>query len=87
MSFWTDLILERPRAGGDEDTMTGQNRGHQIRECLADAGAGLGHEGAAGVERLRHPDSQLALTGPRFESVEGPRHQALVAECVADAFD
>ena len=39
-----ELVLQRARAGGDEHALAREQRGHQIREGLAGAGARLDHE-------------------------------------------
>ncbi len=54
------LVLQRARAGGNDDLATGQQCGHEVRERLAGAGARLDHQLRAFLQRgghvLRHLD-------------------------------
>ena len=50
-----ELVLQGARAGGDEHAPAGEQRGHEIGEGLAGAGAGFDHERRAIFQRERHP--------------------------------
>ena len=62
-----DLLLEVLRAGGDEHALAAQDGGHEIRECLAGAGPGLGEQDAAAREDLRHRGGHFDLPGAWLE--------------------
>jgi len=61
-----DLILQRAGAGRDDDPLAGQERGDEVGERLAGAGAGLDDQGAFVVESARHRGRHLALLGAIF---------------------
>ena len=61
------LLLERLRRGGDDDAAPRLERRHEVREALADAGAGLGDEVLAGRERVLDAGGERSLLGPRLE--------------------
>ena len=62
-----DLFLQVLGAGGDQHALAAENRGHEVGERLAGAGAGLGEEDAAVLEHARHGGRHLDLAGARLE--------------------
>ena len=70
--FEEDLLLQVFRAGRDEHALAAQDRGDQVGERLARAGAGFGQQRAAVVDDRRHGGSHAALPFARLE----PRHRA-----------
>ncbi len=62
------LVLQGARAGGDDDALARQQRGHQVGEGLAGAGAGLHHQPAVLLQGLRHMAGHLQLRCPRPEA-------------------
>jgi hypothetical protein len=64
------LVLEGARARRDDHLPAGQQRGHEIGEGLAGAGAGLDREQAARGERFADPVGHELLLAARFEAVD-----------------
>jgi hypothetical protein len=58
-----DLILQRLGAGGDHHLASGQDRGQQVRERLAGAGAGLAQQQLVARQRLRDGVRHFQLRG------------------------
>ena len=75
-----DLFLEVLRAGGDEHALAAENRGHEIRERLAGAGAGFGEQDAAVLEDARDGRGHLDLAGARLEIGHGEGKRAAGAK-------
>src|SRR5262249_754430 len=65
-----DLLLQVLRAGRDEHALAAEDRGNEIRERLARAGAGLREQNAALGEDVGDRGGHLALSVTRFESLE-----------------
>ena len=74
------LVLQRARAGGDEHAPAGEQRGHEIGEGLAGAGARLDHERRAVFQRERHPAGHRQLRTARRETRQRARQRATRAE-------
>jgi hypothetical protein len=75
-----ELVLERARAGRDDDLAAGQERRHQVGESLARAGAGLDRHHPARCERLADPVGHELLLTPRLEVRDDARQRPLRAE-------
>jgi len=58
-----DLILQRARAGRDDHALAARERGHEVRERLAGAGAGLDEQRPIVGERARDRRGHHALLG------------------------
>ena len=71
-----DLLLEVLRAGRDEHALAAEDRGHEVGERLAGAGAGFGEQDAAVGEDVGDGRRHLELAGARLEagsaSASGP---------------
>ena len=61
-----ELLLEVLGAGGDDDALAGEQRGHQVGQRLAGAGAGFHDEVALVGERRFHGLGHLHLAGPEL---------------------
>src|SRR5207249_3534738 len=75
-----NLLLQILRAGRDEDALSAQDRGDQIGERLARAGARFGQQHAAGGERPRDGVGHFGLSGARLEFGQRARQQAVRRE-------
>ncbi len=75
-----ELVLQRAGAGGDDGLQPRQQRRHQIRIGLAGAGAGLGQQHVALLERLGDRRGQPQLRRPRHERIELARKRTAFAE-------
>src|SRR6185295_195842 len=62
-----------------------ENRGDEVREGLAGAGARLGEHHAAALEDVRDGAGHLDLTGPRLEVRDRARERAVRREDAVDA--
>ena len=71
-----DLFLEVLGAGRDEDAMAAEDRGNQIGERLAGAGARFGEQHAAVGEDARDGRRHLALAVARLEAGSAARAAA-----------
>ena len=78
-----ELVLERARAGRDDHLPAGQERGYEIGEGLAGAGAGLDRKQSARRERLADPVGHDLLLAARFEALDDARERALRPEQAA----
>jgi hypothetical protein len=67
-----ELVLQCARAGGDDRLHARQQRGHQVREGLAGAGAGFGQQLAARRKRVRDRFGQALLRWTRDEAGNVP---------------
>src|SRR5690606_2989649 len=71
------LILQRARAGRDDHAAPGVEHGHEIRERLADPGAGLDRDVRAALDRVGddpgHPGLRLSVREPGQTPSEKPR--------------
>ena len=65
--FLEQLVLQVLGAGGDDHLAAREQRGHQIGEGLAGAGAGLDHQDRVVAYRLGHRQRHLALLRARTE--------------------
>ncbi|MNV60001.1 hypothetical protein D3C71_1524510 [compost metagenome] len=77
------LILQRAGAGGDDGLQPGQQRGHQVRIGLAGAGAGLGQQHVALVERFGDRRGQAQLGRARNEGIELAGERTALTEGIA----
>ena len=79
-----DLVLQVARAGGDDDPAAGLQRGHEVGQGLAGAGAGLDHQRAA-VARAGRGDGprHLLLARPVLVAGVGPGQRSAGPEEVA----
>ena len=77
------LVLQRARAGGDDGLQARQQRRHEVGERLAGAGAGLGQQHLARVERIGDRRRQALLGVAGRESVESFRQRTALAEGIA----
>ncbi len=80
-----DLVLKRTGARGNEHPPPGERCRHEIRECLACAGAGFRDERAAAVERARDFGGQRALPVTSFELIDGRGERPVGVEHAIDA--
>ena len=71
------LVLERLGRGGHHHRALGQQRGHQVGEALARAGAGLHHQVPAVLDGGGDGDGHRALTGPGLAAAGQLRHDTL----------
>ena len=71
------LVLERLGRGGHHHPALGQQRGHQVGEALAGAGAGLHHQVPAVLDGGGDGDGHRALTGPGLAATGQLGHHAL----------
>ncbi|CPQ88699.1 Uncharacterised protein [Bordetella pertussis] len=74
------LVLQGARAGGNQHLAALREGGHQIGPGLADAGAGLGHQGGARRDGAVYGLRQLDLRLPRPVARHGARQRAVVRE-------
>ena len=75
-----NLFLKVLRAGGDQDPLPAEDRGNQIRERLAGAGAGFGEQDARrfrgpGRRRLPSRPGRRAARKPAMRARAGRRRQ------------
>ena len=75
-----ELVLQRAGAGGDDGLHARQDRRHQVGEGLAGAGAGLGQQRAAAVERIGDRGGQVLLGRTRRERGDVAREVATVLQ-------
>ncbi len=75
-----ELLLEVLGAGGDDHAAAELDRGEEIRESLAGAGAGLGEKQPARVEHLGHRLRELALGLALLVAGEDPCQGAVAVE-------
>ena len=80
------LILQRLRSGADQHARAAEQRGNEIREGLADAGAGFHDQRLAGVDRLGHRARHLALRRARRVPGSGPGDRSIGVERRVDRF-
>ena len=82
--FEEELFLQIFGAGGNDDALAGKNRGNQIRQRLAGAGAGFDDQvllfGQSGFHRFRH----LQLAVAKFVSGVPLGKQSFAAKELAD---
>jgi hypothetical protein len=71
------LVLQVARSGRDDHFTAGQQRRHQVGEGLARAGARLGDQLPASLQRGRNPLRHLELLASLGEAFEGPGQQTL----------
>ena len=76
------LLLQRLGRGGDDDAPPRLERRHEIREALADTGAGLGDEVLAGRERVLDRRRERGLFAPRLVVGKRMRERPTGAEDV-----
>jgi hypothetical protein len=79
-----DLLLEVFRAGGHQHAMAAQNRGDEIRQRLARAGARFGEQGSAVLDDLRNRLRHAPLPFPRLVAVEDAGKRTCLGKCLAD---
>ena len=79
-----DLLLEVLGAGRDQHALAAEDRGHEVGERLAGAGAGLGEQDAAVGEDVGDGRGHLELRGARLEAVERERQRSAGREDGAD---
>ena len=75
-----DLFLQILRAGGDQHALPAEDRGDQIRERLARAGAGFGQQRAAAFDDAGHGRRHLPLAVARLEAGQRRRKRTRVGE-------
>ena len=75
-----DLLLKILRAGGDQRALPAEDRGDEIREGLARAGAGFGEQRAAALDDAGHGRGHLLLAVARLEAGKRLRERASVRE-------
>ena len=78
------LLLQILGAGGNHHALAGEQRRHQIRECLSGAGAGIHQQvlflGQRGLHRFRH----FQLAGTKLVArVPFRKHSAAVKKIAA----
>ena len=78
-----ELVLQRLGARRNDGFLAAQQRGQEIREGLAGAGAGLDDEPTGLVDRFRHRLGHPRLPGPGHEAGEMIFQGALRPEIVA----
>ena len=71
-----ELVLQRLGAGGDDHLAAVQERGDEIRERLAGAGAGLGDQRAAPGDGRRDGIGHRELLRTEAEAGERPGQEA-----------
>ena len=75
-----DLLLQVLGAGGDQHALAAQDGGNQVGQRLARAGAGLGEDGAAGLQHVGDGLGHQPLPLARLEARPGRRQRALGGE-------
>jgi hypothetical protein len=76
--------LQRVRRGRDDDALSAQHGGHEVRERLARPGAGLDEEMPVVIERDLDRTRHRELTLPLFVAREAPRERGSATEHVVD---
>ncbi len=77
------LVLQRARAGGNDDAASRQKRRHEVGEGLTGSRAGLDDQGFAERERAPHRRGHLRLLGAAGIARQCARERAVGAENVA----
>ena len=75
-----ELVLQVPRAGGDHDTVVGQQRRHEISKGLAGTGASLPYQRAVVSERTGNSLGQMLLLLAGGEIGKGLCKRSLLSE-------
>ena len=78
-----ELVLQGLGGGREQHALAAQQRRHQVREGLADTGAGFDDQLAAGFDRARHRHRHLCLAIALAELVGGMRQHAVGRESFA----
>ena len=78
--FEEDLLLEILRAGGHENALAAENRGHEIGEGLAGAGPGFGDQRPATFDDVGDGRRHGALSVAWLVPVNGSRQRTIVRE-------
>ena len=80
-----DLVLQVAGAGRDHDPLAAQDRGHQVGERLAGAGARFGEQDPVRPKQVRHRGSHPALARPGFEAGKGAGQRSVVGQRLGHA--
>jgi hypothetical protein len=78
--FVHKLVLQVLGAGGDDDALPRRDRGHEIGDGFAGAGAGFREQNAAVGDRLRDGETKLLLGDPLLVGGEDGREAAAGSE-------